>query len=77
MKGGMSYTVTLECGCTVYVACHPLSRVAHARVIERVGNQCNIRRHEIGLKLWVWELLPQSSSEPVERSGVPPERPRR
>jgi hypothetical protein len=73
----MSYTLTLECGCTVYVACDPLSRVAHSRVIERVGSRCGIRRHEVGLKLWTWELLPQPASRPIERSTAPPDRVRR
>jgi hypothetical protein len=56
----MSYTVTLWCGCRVYVACHPTRRVAHTRVIERRGADCRTRRHEIGTKLWLWELLPDA-----------------
>jgi hypothetical protein len=58
----MSYTVALWCGCTVYVACNPQTRVAHSRVIERRGPQCRIRTHEVGTRLWLWELLPDPRS---------------
>ena len=54
----MSYTVTLSCGCRVYVACHPLRRAAHTRIIERRGPTCRDRRHDTGTKLRLWELLP-------------------
>ena len=54
----MSYNLTLWCGCVVYVSCHPRTRVAHSRVIERRGAACRDRRHEVGTKLWLWELLP-------------------
>lgn len=54
----MSYTLTLPCGCTVYVSCHPRTSVAHTRVVESRGAQCATRRHEIGLRLHLWELLP-------------------
>jgi hypothetical protein len=54
----MSYNVTLWCGCLVYVSCHPSTRIAHSRVIERRGAACPIRRHETGARLWLWELLP-------------------
>lgn len=54
----MSYTVTLWCGCTVYVACNPQTRMAHTRVVERRGSACPIRSHEVGGRLWLWELLP-------------------
>jgi hypothetical protein len=32
--------------------------VAHTRVVESRGAQCATRRHEIGLRLHLWELLP-------------------
>jgi len=54
----MSYTVGLWCGCNVYVACNPETGIAHARVIERRGLACPIRSHEVGARLWLWELLP-------------------
>jgi hypothetical protein len=54
----MSYSVTLWCGCRVYVSCHPITRLTHSRVIEQRGAACPIRRHEIGARLWLWELLP-------------------
>ena len=55
----MSYNLSLSCGCVVYVSCHPRTRVAHTRVIEARGAACSVRRHEVGLRLYLWELLPQ------------------
>lgn len=55
----MSYTLTLSCGCTVYVACHPKTRVAHTRVIESRGPCCRVRRHDVGVRLFLWEMLPE------------------
>ena len=54
----MSYTLTLWCGCRVYVSCDPRTRVAHHRIVERRGDCCTDRRHHIGLRLRLWELLP-------------------
>lgn len=53
-----SYTVALWCGCRVYVACHPRTRLAHTRVIEKRGHACPVRRHDVGARLWLWEMLP-------------------
>lgn len=60
----MSYNLTLSCGCTVYVACHPVTRVAHTRVIEHRGAKCPVRRHDIGHRLFLWELLPDPHHVP-------------
>jgi hypothetical protein len=54
----MSYTLTLPCGCIVYVSCHPRTGVAHTRVVESRGRQCERRRHDVGARLFLWELLP-------------------
>ncbi|HEX7140359.1 MAG TPA: hypothetical protein VF219_21085 [Vicinamibacterales bacterium] len=54
----MSYTLTLECGCVVYVARNPATHVAHTRVLQSRGAACPHRRHEVGLRLYLWELLP-------------------
>ena len=43
----MSYTITLWCGCRVYVSCHPVTRAAHTRIIERRGADCQDRHHEV------------------------------
>jgi hypothetical protein len=59
----MSYTLRLHCGCTIYVACHPRTGVAHARILETRGCDCRDRRHVTGARLWLWELLP---GRPVE-----------
>jgi hypothetical protein len=47
----MSYSITLRCGCSVYVSCHPHTHVAHTRVIEARGALCTERRHERGVRL--------------------------
>jgi len=60
----MSYTLTLQCGCTVYVARHPVSGLSHTRIVEKRGLQCNVRRHEVGLRLFLWELLPDPRHRP-------------
>ena len=63
----MSYNLSLSCGCVVYVSCHPQTRVAHTRVIETRGAACPVRRHEVGLRLYLWELLPSPLlAAPVE-----------
>ena len=72
----MSYNIDLQCGCTVYVSMHPASGVAHTRIIERRGRYCDVRRHEVGLRLYLWELLPEPSHrlgrEPAERMAGHP-----
>ena len=57
----MSYTLTIPCGCSVYVSCNPHTRVAHARIVERRGTACPTRRHVVGARVWLWELLPDPS----------------
>jgi hypothetical protein len=54
----MSYTITLWCGCRIYVSCHPVTRAAHTRIIERRGAGCQDRHHDTGFRLRLWELLP-------------------
>ena len=66
----MSYNISLACGCLVYVSCHPDTRVAHTRVLEARGADCRDRRHEVGLRLYLWELLPQPAHErAIERDA--------
>ena len=59
----MSYNLTLPCGCVVYVACHPETRVAHTRVIEQRGTNCPTPRHEVGARVYLWELLPEPRTD--------------
>ncbi len=54
----MSYNVTLQCGCIVYVARHPATGEAHTRIIEAKAPQCPVRCHQVGLRLDLVELLP-------------------
>ena len=60
---GMSYTVTLWCGCRVYVSCNPATGIAHSRIVEAPGPACPVRRHEVGARLWLWELLPDTTRQ--------------
>ena len=55
----MSHTLVLQCGCSVYVSCDPRTLVAHTRVVERRGSACPIRNHEVGARLFLWEILPE------------------
>ena len=67
----MSYTLTLGCGCRLYVACHPETGVAHTRIIERRGDTCLERNHDVGARLALWEILPKSGTR---RSTTPSRR---
>lgn len=58
----MSYSITLWCGCRVYVACNPTTRVAHTRIIEHRGSECPNRTHSVGHRLRLWEILPDTRS---------------
>ena len=72
----MSHTLTLACGCVVYVSCHPKTNVAHSRIIERRGASCGNRKHAIGVRLWLWEMLPDSGTDATlfEGTGLPTRR---
>src|SRR5262249_24944419 len=59
----MSYDLTLHCGCVVYVSCHPSTRVAHTRVIQTRGPHCPVRRHDVGARVFLWEILPERPPE--------------
>ena len=63
----MSHSLTLQCGCVVYVACDLKSRFAHTRILEEKGSTCGARRHEVGLRLYLWELLPDPAYRPRPR----------
>lgn len=53
-----SYSVSLWCGCRIYVSCDPRTRIARVRIVEKRGERCPERRHDVGARLWLWELLP-------------------
>jgi hypothetical protein len=65
--GSLSYNLTLPCGCVVYVSTHPKTRIAHTRVIQTRSEQCRIRRHETGSRLYLWEMLPDPAHRPDPR----------
>ena len=64
----MSYTLTIGCGCLVYVASHPRTKIVHTRIIERRGGECRVRAHDVGVRLQLWKLLPDP--EPARRAGA-------
>jgi len=66
----MSYTITLYCGCVVYVSCHPDTGFAHTRVIESRAPRCSVRQHEVGLRLFVSDLLPARPSTGTGDQGL-------
>jgi hypothetical protein len=63
----MSYNLTLQCGCEVYVSRHPTTGVAHTRIIETRGAACGMRKHEVGARLFLWELLPEPRHQGAPR----------
>ncbi len=66
----MSYAVTIGCGCLVYVASHPRTKIVHTRIIERRGGDCRVRAHDIGVRLQLWELLPDPEPARVSTARV-------
>lgn len=71
----VSHSLTLVCGCTVHVSCHPVTGVAHTRIIELRGGECPNRHHDVGVRLWLWDLLPERTGssfvhdDPTARRG--------
>jgi hypothetical protein len=63
----MSYSLTLDCGCSVYVSCDPKTNTAHTRVLESRGTACTVRKHEIGFRLYLWDLLPDRGAAQGQR----------
>jgi len=55
----MFYRLCLACGCTVYVVRDPITGVAQLRELESRGSSCTDRRHALGARLWLWEILPE------------------
>jgi hypothetical protein len=70
----MSYTVTLGCGCRVYVACNPRTGLAHTHIIEAHSTDCRIRSHELGVRVALSELLPYEPDEPGAAMALPASR---
>jgi hypothetical protein len=74
----MSHNITLYCGCVVYVACHPQTGAAHTRVLESRHPMCPVRSHEVGLRLALWDLLPEpqhltdNTFVPANQHRLPP-----
>jgi hypothetical protein len=67
--GFVSYTVTLLCGCEVYVACASWTGLAHTRIIESQPLGCPIRSHGVGVRLQLCELLASPSDDSPVQDG--------
>lgn len=65
----MSHTLVLHCGCIVYVSCDPITLVAHTRVVERRGPACPVRNHEVGARLYLWEILPERAQSAQDETS--------
>ena len=65
----MSHTLVLQCGCVVYVSCDPRTLVAHTRVVERRGPTCPVKNHEVGARLFLWEILPERIDEITDETN--------
>ena len=57
---GMSYTLTLDCGCTVYVSAALTGSMIPTRVLQSRDPDCRVEGHRVGVRIWLWELLPQA-----------------
>jgi len=69
----MGYSLTLPCGCLVYVACDPHTGLAHTRTIDRRGLHCGRLGHEFGSRVYLWDLLPDPDdrADPLLPAGEP------
>jgi hypothetical protein len=54
----LSYDLSLQCGCVLRVSRDPETGIALRRVIQSRGARCCDTRHQIGLRLYLWEILP-------------------
>jgi hypothetical protein len=57
------YDLTLPCSCIARVSAHPETGVVQTRLIQSRGTACRVRRHRIGVRLYLWELLPEQKFE--------------
>src|SRR4051812_49990115 len=74
----MSYDLTLQCGCVVYVSAHPATRLVHTRIIQSRGEQCRVRPHKVGARVYPWVPLPEPPDTAANRlRGAPPGHARR
>ena len=58
----MSYLLTVPCGCVVHVVRDPSTNHARTRVIAQRGATCLWRHHEVGVRFFLWEMLPDSAA---------------
>ena len=66
----VSYNLTLQCGCILRVARDSQSATGPIRVVETRGDGCAARAHDVGARLYLWELLPDACGHP-ETLGHP------
>ena len=72
----MSYNLTLECGCIVYVSCNPTTGVAHTRVLDRRGLACPVRKRclawalELGAASGIWGGTTEDERRALRRAAA-------
>ncbi|MEO8678331.1 MAG: hypothetical protein ABI665_04750 [Vicinamibacterales bacterium] len=68
----MSYLLTVPCGCVVHVVRDPRTNHVQTRVIAQRGATCHWRNHDVGVRFFLWEMLPEpahrQAPERVERA---------
>ena len=64
MPYNLSYNLRLQCGCVLCVSRHPETGIVRTRVIHSRGAECQDRRHEVGVRLYLWEILPDPGHRP-------------
>ena len=63
----MSYTLTLDCGCIAYVAAEAGESQTPTRVLQSRAAACRVKSHQVGVRVWIWELLPGPASASATR----------
>jgi hypothetical protein len=74
----MSRVLTLQCGCVVCILSDEHTGITEKRVLEARGSECHIRGHEVGVRVYLWDLLPPKRSArcstPAQNGSAPTER---
>lgn len=63
----MSYELTLDCGCVILVSCDPRTpTAAQKRILAARGATCVVTKHRVGLRVFLWDLLPDRGTSPTD-----------
>ena len=70
MSYQLSYDLRLQCGCVLHVSRDPETGSVRTRVIQSLGTDCRDRRHQVGVRLYLWEILPDYRYRPTLTWGT-------